>query len=68
MIAYVHFCFLTSGFGLTDTEDVSIYDLPEKLLEVDIKYVSEAKCRLSYGDVIDSSMICAIEQDQDACR
>ena len=53
---------------MTDIEDGSIDAIPEALLEVDIKYVPEPNCRQIYGEVIDSSMICAIEKDKDACR
>ena len=61
-------CFVPEGFGLTDTNDITIDALPDTLLEVDIKYVPEETCRDVYKWILDSSMMCAIDKDKDACR
>ena len=47
--------------------------LPDKLMHVDVSYVSNEVCRLQYNedyyfyDIIDDTMMCAADPNQDSC-
>lgn len=52
------------GFGTTETGNIST-----RLMEVEVKYVSNSECRRSYGSgITGDEMMCAADQGQDSCQ
>jgi len=60
----------TLGFGVTDTVT---QETPDRLLDVDIKYITNEDCDEAYSEEfgssrIDDSMLCAAAPNKDACQ
>ena len=53
------------GFGVTDT---ALGTLSDRLLHVNVKYVQQGTCNVSYGGLIKSSMMCASDVGKDSCQ
>ena len=58
----------TAGWGATFDPGNGFGDSPNKLREVAVNYVSQARCRKSFGSDLSDDMLCAAAPGRDSCN
>lgn len=59
---------VVSGWGMQNFYDEAG---PENLMKVEVKIINQEECassKFQYGDIIDETMLCAVEAGKDACQ